>query len=128
MTRNNDSETSGQQTKIVAGGKEFLITLEDAQQMRRALETYLTKSRDEIAKTLPANLMDGLPHNVGEAWIDSANVVRMAPWLLEGRGDGLAMVYRPLPPGSFQYVARLEQANKSWKVKRLTFEKLSSKR
>ncbi len=92
--------------------------------MRVALDAYLTNSKDEIARTLPANLLEGLAGSAGEAWIDEAGVVRMGMWLLESRGEALALVYRAPAPANYQYVAHLEVKDKAWKVKAITFEKL----
>jgi hypothetical protein len=42
--------------------------------------------------------------------------VPMGTWLWETRNAALALTFRPLPPGSYQYIARLERKGDDWKV------------
>src|SRR5262249_7777752 len=110
---------------------DLVLTRRDAQQIKNALEHYLTSSKQEMAQTLPPNLLQALPERVGEAWIDEAGSVRLTPWLLEGHGDALVLTYRPVAPstgGSYQYVAQLEHTAGRWQVVSITFEKLLSRR
>ena len=54
-----------EQTMIQYGAGVIIITLEGARQMARALGSYLSQSRDEIAKNVAPDLMEALPREVG---------------------------------------------------------------
>jgi hypothetical protein len=119
--------SSRMQTTLPLDGGQLIITLEDAQEIKRALEAYLTFSRREIEQTLPRNLIDALPKATGDAWIDEDGSVHIGAWLLESRGGKLALTYRPSPPTSsigYRYEAHLEQVEGQWKVSSITFAKL----
>jgi hypothetical protein len=121
------------QTVIVRASGEFVVTLSTAQQIQRALETYLVSSREETEKALPGPLFQGLPKDAGEAFINSAGQVRIGLWLLEARGDELVLTYRELPPHSgvnIQYIAHLLQAEgtREWKVASITYARIYPRR
>jgi hypothetical protein len=116
-----------EKTSVRLDGRDLVLTLHDAQEIRRALENYLSSSRQEIERTLPQNLLEALPKQVGDAWIDQAGSVRMAPWLLGVSGNTLVLTHRPAPPTtriSYQYVAHLDHTEGRWKVTSITFAKI----
>src|SRR5262249_55421369 len=100
----------------------MVITLADAEQMRKALQEYLTKSKREVAKAVPPDLIDELEGSISDPWIDPTGHVRMGTWLLEARNGAPALTFRPLPPGSYQYMARLERKGETWRVASFVFK------
>ena len=125
---------SGQdQTTIVLADHKLVVTLAMAKQIQRALQAYLTGSREEMANNLPAPLLENLPQDVGEAFIDSSGQVRMGLWQLEARGNELVSTYREAPPTpgiNIQYIAHLERAKTAgqWKVASVTYTKIYPRR
>jgi len=121
----NENEVS--QTTIHLKGKDVVVTLADAKQMQAALQAHLNSSKERLHENLPANLVEGLPKHVSEAWIDSDGNVRMDVWLLEVRNDEPVLTYRVTTSESqvgYQYVAHLAHSDRKWTVSSITYAKL----
>jgi hypothetical protein len=127
MSTVNQSGSGGQsQTKVKLESGEIVITSQDVEEIRRALDDYLKNSRQEIAKKVPENLLHQIPAGASEAWINDRGVVRVDTWLLEASGDDLSLSYRVVPPTTkfgYGFRARLERPNQQWKVTSVSFEK-----
>jgi hypothetical protein len=132
MSAVNQSGSGGQgQTKVTLERGDIVITSQDVQEIKRALDDYLKNSRQEIAKNVPENLFPQVPEKTSLAQIDEDGVVRIGSWLLEARGDDLVLTYRAVPPTTtfgYQFVAGLERPNQQWKVTSISFEKLYPRR
>jgi hypothetical protein len=118
------------QTTIHFNGKDIALTLADARQMQAGLQNYLNSSKARLQENLPANLVEGLPKQVGEAWIDADGNVRMGVWLLEAREE-LVLTYRVNPTEGqvgYQYVAHLNHGDQKWAVSSITYVKLLPRR
>jgi hypothetical protein len=125
MDKMNESDFGGQDKAIVQlDDREVTITLEEAQEIRRALKDYLDSTKEEFQPPLPKI--------IGEAWIDGEGYIRMGGWLLESGGDNLVLTYRlPSQPIAFgyKYVATLEKdTGNKWKVRSISRAKLMFKR
>lgn len=128
MTPQHPDQKYPTQTSLEVGGHSLVITLTDAGHMRDALQSYLTNAKEEIARNVPRDLLGELENSVGDAWIDPSGHVRMGMWLLETKKGAPMLTFRPLPPGSYQYVARLEHKGSDWKVTSITFNPILVRR
>ena len=131
MENQNPSYSPLSETTVHLNGKHVVVTLADARQIQAALQAYIDSSKESLEKSMPANLVEGLPKKVGEAWIDSAGSVRMGVWLLEAPGDELVLTYRVAPDEGqvgYQYVAHLSHNKQKWAVSSITYVKLLPRR
>jgi hypothetical protein len=127
MNTVDQSGSGGQkQTKVELESGEIVITSQDVQEIRRALNDYLKNSRQEIEKNVPQNLLHQVPEKASEASIDEDGVVRIDTWVLQASGDDLVLTYRVVPPTTtfgYGFRARLERPDQKWKVTSVSFEK-----
>ncbi|HEU0177658.1 MAG TPA: hypothetical protein VFV58_25630 [Blastocatellia bacterium] len=132
MNTVNQSGSGGQkQTKVELESGEIVITSQDVEEIRRALDDYLKNSRQEIAKSVPENLLHQVPDKASQAWIDEDGVVRIDSWVLQASGDDLVLSYRIVPPTTkfgYGFRAGLERLNQQWKVTSVSFEKYYPRR
>jgi hypothetical protein len=98
------------------GEKTIVITPADADRIRVAFVGYLRESRSQLAETVPGDLMPLLENSVGDPWVDPTGHLRMGTWILEAKQNEPVLTFRPVPPGSFQFVARLTRADAEWRV------------
>jgi hypothetical protein len=123
------SRSGGQrQTMVTLGRGALVITSRDAHEIKRALDHFLRDARHEIEKSVPVNLVPQVPERAWLAWIDENGTVRIDSWLLEPRGDELALTYRVGTPTAttfgYRFVAGLARRNRQWTVTSVGFEKL----
>ena len=117
-----------EQTMIQYGAGVIIITLEGARQMARALGSYLSQSRDEIAKNVAPDLMEALPRGAGEAWIDPQGKVRVGRWKLENQFGMLMFSWYALVPDSptiYHYVAEVGRVEDQWRISSVTVRIIS---
>lgn len=111
-----------QQTTISAGDekpRDVLVTLRDAEDMKRALEAFLGS-----AKLREQQLPVEVPKHVGTARIAGPGEVRVGSWILGSRGESLVLIFRPPRRGArlgYQLVAYLEQVEGRWSVSAIHF-------
>ena len=112
--------------KLELGDQELVITRQDALEIKRALQAYLTSSQKQLRETIPANWIHVLPepHN---SWIDDQGLVHIDTWLLEARGDHAVLTHRPHSQGGHplgcQFVAYLEHDAGKWTVSLVGFQR-----
>lgn len=114
------------QTKVRLESGDIVITSQDVQEIKGALDDYLKNSRQEIVKNVPQDMLHQVPKNAWGAFIDEDGVVCIDRWLLEVRGYGLVLTYRVVPPTTkfgYRFVASLERLNQQWRVTSVGFEK-----
>lgn len=100
-------------------GEEVPITLRDAEEMKRALESFLASPQLE-EQQLPVDP----PPYVGTAVIVGPGDVRVGSWILSSRGQDLVLVHRPRRREArfgYQLVAYLEGGDGQWKVTKIHF-------
>jgi hypothetical protein len=104
--------------------REVLITLQDAQGMKAALENYL-QSPELEKDSLPVDP----PEYVGSAQILGPGDVRIGNWMLRSRSNNLVLIFRPRKsPGAqlgYQLVAYLKKLAAKWQVTTIHFVRLA---
>jgi hypothetical protein len=104
------------------GGK-ITVREADLEAIRHAVIDYLRASREELRDTLIQEL------TIAMVWIDEDGVGRINRWLLERRGDHLALVRHP-PRGPVMtfFVADLaKDADAPWKVTAFRQERMQGR-
>jgi hypothetical protein len=112
------------QTVIHVGGREVVLTLEDARRLKTALMDHLKRSKVEDRDYL-VRMTDKVP-----GWIDPDGRVRIGGWLLQARGDSLALTYRmPGGPGAIKaYTTRVTKEAEGWKLSDVSYERIAPRR
>jgi hypothetical protein len=105
------------------------LTLDDVRRMGQALDAYLRSSRQEIAKTMPPDLLAALPAGAGDTcWIDERGKAHVGRWLLESHHGRLMFSWYAMvegAPTTYRYIAFLERSKEQWRVLSMTVQTLS---
>jgi hypothetical protein len=117
-----DDETPEAIVFDLPGGK-VTVRKDDLEAIRRAVIDYLRTWSDPMRDTLVAELSGAM------VWIDEEGVGRVNQWLLERRGDHLALVRHPRrSPVMTFFVADLDRdEGQRWKVTAFRTERVAGR-
>lgn len=100
------------ETTIKVANREQIITLQDAEQIKLAVENYLAAEKPKLEPSVSGP---------GKVFIDCQGTVRMGEWILESSFSGrpeLRLTFRILTSAHFivRQEINLRQAEGQWKV------------
>jgi streptomycin 6-kinase len=109
---NDETVENLKRTLLHVGGRDLVVTQEDAKAIRAALLEWLRQSDREDRENL-------VRWTQGPAWIDPDGTVRVGPWLLGAEGSGLVLRYREKER---LHTAAVSRDGGAWTIGRVTTE------